>query len=304
MASTNKSVAQLAARQGGVVRRDQLLDLGLTPSAITRRIAIGDLKQQAKGVYRVFEPHDRIEVLRGALAALPGSVASHESAASLHGIAGFDRSRCSVTVPRSATHRFPGVTVHRTDDLAPDHLARLSGCPVTSLERTVFDLAAQVSESMLGHIVDDLVTAGRTRVGRLERVLLDVAGRGKPGTAVMRSIVLTRQAGVDPDATPLERLGLDLLSRSGIDEFVAQYSPPFEPTWRFDAAFPDLRLAVEWDSRRWHTRVEDFDRDRIRDRVAAANGWTVLRFTMRDLKDQPEQVIDQVTKALASRSAA
>ncbi len=209
-----------------------------------------------------------------------------------------------MTVPRSATHRFPGVTVHRTDDLAPDHLARLSGCPVTSLERTVFDLAAQVSESMLGHIVDDLVTAGRTRVGRLERILLDVAGRGKPGTTVMRAIVLDRQAGVDPDATPLERVGLDLLVRAGIDDFFTQFSPPFEPTWRFDAAFPDHRLALEWDSRRWHTRVEDFDRDRNRDRVAAANGWRVLRFTMRDLKDQPEQVIDQVTKALASRSAA
>ncbi len=286
------------------MRRDQLLDLGLTSSAISRRVAQGDLKKQLSGVYRVYEPRDRIETLKGALAALPGSVASHESAAMLHGFGDFSQSRCSVTVPRSATHRFPGVTVHRTDDLLPDHIRTVSQCIVTSLERTIFDLASRLRAPLVSRLVDDLVTAGRTKVSDLEQIVLEVGGRGKAGTAIMRDLILVRQAGPDPDATPLERIGLDLLVEAGIDGFEAQYSPAFQPAWRFDVAFPSRALAIEWDSRRWHTRVEDFDRDRNRDRVAAANGWLVLRFTMRDLNDKPDEMLDQVRKALDNRSVA
>jgi len=300
----NQAFAQLAARQGGVVRRDQLLELGLTSSAISRWLRAGDLRKLANGVYRVYEPSDRLETLRGALGALRGSVVSHESAAMLHNVAGFSYGRCSVTVPRSATHRFPGVTVHRTDDLLTSHVGRLSGCSVTNLERTVFDLASLVGESTLAQIVDDLVTGGRTSIARLETVVLDVGGRGRAGTSVMRELVASRQAGTDPDATPLERLGLAALSEAEISGFESQYSPAFAPSWRFDVAFPDQRLAIEWDSRRWHTRVDDFDRDRQRDRVAATNGWVVIRFTMQDLKDKPDEVIEQVTKALAARSTA
>lgn len=304
MASMNQAFAQLAARQGGVIRRDQLLELGLTSSAISRRLAAGDIRKLTNGVYRMFEPGDRRETLRGALAALPGSVVSHESAAMLHNIAGFSQARCSVTVPRSATHRFPGVTVHRTDDLLTGHLGRLVGFSVTNLERTVFDLASRVSESALAQIVDDLVTGGRTSIAQLEVVLLDVGGRGRAGTSVMRELVTSRQAGTDPDATPLERLGLAALTEAELSGFETQYSPAFAPTWRFDVAFPDRRLAIEWDSRRWHTRVDDFDRDRQRDRVAASNGWVVIRFTMKDLRERADEAIEQVTKALAARSAA
>lgn len=304
MASTNQAFAQLAARQGGVVRRDQLLELGLTSSAISRRLQAGELRKLANGVYRVYEPGDRLETLRGALAALPGSVVSHESAAMLHNIAGFSHGRCSVTVPRSATHRFPGVIVHRTDDLLTGHVGRLSGCSVTNLERTVFDLASRVGALALAQIVDDLVIGGRTSIARLETVLLDVGRRGRVGTSVMRELVESRQVGTDPDATPLERLGLAALSVEGISGYETQYSPAFAPTWRFDVAFPERRLAIEWDSRRWHTRVDDFDRDRQRDRVAATNGWVVIRFTMEDVKDRPDEVAEQVVKALAARSAA
>lgn len=66
---------------------------------------------------------------------------------------------------------------------------------------------------------------------------------------------------------------------------------------------PWARLILEADGRRWHTRLEDFDRDRQRDIEASLLGWTVLRFVWADLIERPAWVCDVVRQHLLRAAA-
>jgi hypothetical protein len=71
---------------------------------------------------------------------------------------------------------------------------------------------------------------------------------------------------------------------------------------RFDVFIPDWATIVEGDSRRWHARLHDFDRDRWRDNEAVAHGLRPLRFTWSHVTQRPDEVVDIVerTGALAA----
>jgi very-short-patch-repair endonuclease len=71
-----------------------------------------------------------------------------------------------------------------------------------------------------------------------------------------------------------------------------------------DITFSRQRIAIEIDGRAWHVAPDRFHRDRRRQNALVLAGWTVLRFTWRDLAQRPEQVIAEIRAALASHSAA
>ncbi|MGI9585612.1 MAG: endonuclease domain-containing protein, partial [Acidimicrobiia bacterium] len=101
----------------------------------------------------------------------------------------------------------------------------------------------------------------------------------------------------DYSPSRLESMGNEVLRSSGVDGFTTEYPIPWSPTHRFDVAFPDAELAVEWDSRRWHSQAQAFDSDRFRDRSAILHGWRVLRFTWTDVNRQPDLVLRTVQSA-------
>ena len=154
-------------------------------------------------------------------------------------------------------------------------------------------------------LVDDLITTKRLRVQDLAGVLAEIGRRGKPGTRIVRQIVTERREGGDyADATPLERLGRSVMRDSQLPEAVEQLVAPFDPSIVFDVAFPEQRIAVEWDSVAWHTSRQRFESDRERDRRAARAGWLVLRFTYRDLDQRPADVVRDISEALNQRQTA
>jgi len=93
-------------------------------------------------------------------------------------------------------------------------------------------------------------------------------------------------------------LGLDLLRNAGFPDPETEYTIPWSPKRRFDVAYPDRRLAIEWDSRRWHTQAEAFEQDRRRDRQAVVHGWRLLRFTWLDVIERPGEVAASVRAAM------
>lgn len=301
--SYERTISELAAQHGGHITRAQLVELGLSDPMISRRVSGGLLTRVKSGVYRTFTPPDDEALLRGAVLSLRAAVVSHRSAAGLHGITGLQGGRPVVTVPASTTHEFPGVDVRRTADLTRLHWQVKAGFPVTTLVRTVFDLASCTGESAYIELVDGLLTSQRLKLRQLARLLGEIGGKGKPGTTLVRAFVEERSANGDEDATPLERLGLKVLRSGGLAPDAVQYDPGFVPIVRFDAAFLAPKVAIEWDSRRWHTSVERFQSDRHRDRVAATHGWVTLRFTWDDVKARPDQVISQIRSVTERRSA-
>jgi very-short-patch-repair endonuclease len=296
-------ILQLASRQGGVIRRDQAIDAGFTGHQVDRRVAKGEWQLVAKGAYRLIDLPGNVNLLRSAAAVLPNATVSHYSAAAFHGLSGVSRDTVSVTVRSKTTHDFPGVRVFRTDDLKSEHLSTIRGLLTTSLDRTVIDLAAALSPRHLEYVLDDLLAEGRCSLSDLRVVLESVARRGKPGVSAMRSLLDDRSP-ADENRSRLERAGNALLMDRGITGFVCEFPIPWAPHRRFDVAFPTERVAIEWDSIRWHTQKQRFQSDRERDRLAIENEWRVFRFTWRDLHVDPNGVIDSIRVVLAATQPA
>lgn len=292
-------LVSLALRQGGVVTIDQVRSEGFTRSMVAHRLNSGAWKRIGRTGYRVIEMGSWRDLLRAAVATLPGAVVSHEAAAELHDIPMVTRGLPRVTVHTRTTHAFPGVVVVRSHDLIAEHTDEVDHLPVTTIARTLVDLARRLSEQRLGAILDELVATGRLWIPDLEAVASAVLRRGKPGASTLRSVLAVRGSGEVVPASVLERKGRELLRFSRIPDPIPEYPIPWDPSRRWDDAWPACRVALEWDSRRWHSQVEAMDEDRRRDNEAQVNGWRLLRFTWVDVTRRQDDVIATVRRALA-----
>lgn len=295
-------VVDKASRQGGYITRVQLLELGMSSDSIDRRIGSGDFVVVGRGVYNIIRPSDHMDLLRGAILLLPDATVSHESAAHLLKFPRVPRLEPTVTVHSRTTHEFPGVTVRRCSDLTKSHLTKVDGIPVTHVARTVFDLAGVLEFAEFDLIVESLVIAGRLKIRHLDRMIGELARRGKRGATNARRTVQERGLAPLVDPTVLERMGRAVLDKHGIPAPLSQYPIPWDPAHRFDDAYPTPRVAIEWDSRSWHSQRAAMEKDRERDRDAAIHGWVLVRFTWTDVTKNPRGVADSVASLLKARS--
>lgn len=292
-------VHDIAAMQGGVVTRRQAIDAGLTGDQVDARLRSHRWRPLIAGCYRIFDMEGHLDLVRAAVAALPNAVASHFSAAAIYGMGKVEATEPSVLVHSRTTHVFPRVRVFRCHDLVDSHIARVNDLPTTTVARTIVDLAPLISSSHLEVVVDDVVAAHLVSIDEIRLVLDSVARRGKPGVRSLRN-VLDDRTGDDRPASVLERIGNRLLVDQGIRDFETEFPIPWSQNRRFDVAFVESRVAIEWDSRRWHTQKKAFQQDRQRDRDALLHGWRVLRFTWEDVHIRPATVVTTI-RALVTR---
>jgi len=278
---------------------DQAIGCGFTRGQIDQRVRDGRWRSLGRSGYIVLEMPGAMNLVRAAVATLPNAVVSHEAAAELHNLPKLRRGTASVLVHSRTTHVFPDVVVRRCHDLDPSHVVDVDELPVTSIPRTIVDLSPLLTSRHLRAVLESAVADQRVRIDDVRTVVDQVARRGKPGIRKIRWILDERDAG-PRDGTPLERIGAKVLREGGIAEPRFEYPIPWNPIRRFDVAFPKERLAIEWDSRRWHELIEAFSRDRERDRQALLHGWRVVRFTWVDVTRHPEDVVDTVRRLLAT----
>lgn len=295
---------RMAVEQGGFITRRQLMTLGWTAGTIHRSLQRGDLRLVAAGVYQMAELGGELPLLRGALLSLPNATVSHGSAARLWEFPYVGNLPITVSVHHRTTHEFPGVVVRRTLDLLPQHRTQLSGVWVTTPERTLADLAADVHLERLDRITDGVLSSGIARIDTLVAVGEETGRRGRPGTVRYRAVLGRLGEGSVISATALERLGRSVLRKNGVEAPIPQFPIPWDTDRRFDDAYPDARLALEWDSRRWHAARQQMALDRSRDRECLIHDWALLRFTWHELKQNPQMVADQVRAMLEKRKAA
>lgn len=182
-------VLQLASKQGGYVTRAQLVDIGMSARAIDRRVAAGDVVVVASALYQVVPSHDYVDLLRGALLRLPNAVVSHQSAAHLLRFPRLPNLLATVTVPSHTTHVFPGVTVHRCDDLESSDITIAHGLRLTNVVRTAFDLAGVLEYEAFEKVTESLILADRMKARHLERITSRLGRRGKRGAAAVRDFL-------------------------------------------------------------------------------------------------------------------
>lgn len=299
--TSDTEIALLACRQHGIFTRSQALNAGASSAQVQRRVRSGSWVKLARGVYGLpgAPPTWRRHILMSCFAAGADAVVSHRSAAVLHGFAGFRPGVPELSVPHGSTPSSNN-RVHQVVSLLESERGRLDGIPTTTKLRTVFDLASVTNAERLGTTIDDLVVG---RVIRLEDLLAGFdryARRGRPGVAVLRAVVEQRGPGYVPPESVLEAKLLEVVAVGGLPVPVRQHRLSWLAAGdgRVDFAYPAARLIVEVDSRRWHTRMKDFEDDERRDLEALANGWRTARVSWTALQNEPTWVCSRITAAL------
>lgn len=239
------------------------------------------------------------------LAVGPAGIVSHETALHLHRVHQVSRRPITLTVPHGGHARLDGVVVHQIDDLAqhPRRKATMSGLPVTTPERALVDVSAKVTEVHLGQLVDKAVAERRVSMARVAASLGEVLRPGKPGVTKLARVLDARSDGYVPPQSELERALFAALDLGGLPQPRRQFPLPGRGALQgvVDAAYPEAKVIIEADGRRWHARFEAFRRDRQRDRDAARAGWLTVRFVYEEIVYEPAEVAKATLEILASR---
>jgi hypothetical protein len=300
MGNSIGQVISYARRNGGVFTREEALALGMSARTLNRRAAEGVFVRIRPGVLALpGAPDPHILDLHVACRKL-GAVVTHQSAAYIHELDRPRHIKPTVSVQRNRTKDLVGVTVHQLNDLDPAHILEFEGLRVTSPERTIIDLAAVITERGLTRVVDNGLAAGRLDLGILQDLFTQLARRGKPGTTQLRKILEARGGDFVAPDSELERLLLLVIEEAALPPPVRQFRAPWlrPVNGRVDLAYPDRRLLIEGDSRRWHMLAEAFETDRLRDNAAQLAGWRILRFTWLEITRNPERVVSTIRRAL------
>ena len=206
------------------------------------------------------------------LAAGPGAVLSHRDAAALWGILPSNRRLIEVSVPGKRRAR-EGLEI-RVASLPPDETTTLDGIPVTTVARTLLDLAAVETTPRLQRALNE---AERLRLAdRTPLTELFARHPNAKGVATLRRLT--------PDDTvtrsELERRFLAFCDRHGLPK------PRMNTTIagiEVDAYWPQHDLVVELDGFAYHSSHRAFHVDRERDRALTVRGLRVVRVTARHL---------------------
>ena len=235
-----------------------------------------------RGVYAV--GHRRLTTwgrfMAAVLACGPGAVLSHRSAARLWNLK-TDGAKIEVTTVSSGRTRQRGsVLVHETSDLPKQDRAVLDGIPVTSLARTLVDLAAVVDPTRLGRTFEEAERIRKLDIRAIEAVLLRSNGRN--GTKHVRALIAERRPATDT-REGLEREFAEIIRQAGLP--VPVYNALIGG-FLVDAAWMDRRLIVELDGYDFHDRTrKSFEAERVRHTHLQLRGWTVIRLTKGQMPD-------------------
>ncbi len=268
---------------------------------IEKRLATGHLVKLHRGVYAVGHAHLRAEGfwLAAVLAMGPRAVLSHRDAAALHGLRPCDRPRIEVSTP-AQRHRSAKLDVYGRRALDVRDVTTVGGIPVTTVSRTLADLAEALTHRELTKVLGETERQRKLDVTGIEESLERVRGRRGPATARLRAALSELAShGATFTRSPLEERFLSLLKahdlpRPATNAYVEGYEG--------DAVWRAARLVVELDGWAFHNSRRDFQRDRTKANALTAKGWTVLRFTHDDVMRRPHEVVANVARQL-SRAA-
>jgi very-short-patch-repair endonuclease len=224
----------------------------------------------------------------------PRALLSHRSAGPRWGLLTSSASRIEVTAPRAHKPR-AGLTLHRSRSLTDEDRAEIDGIPVTSVARTLVDLADVLSDPQLERAVHEAEVRRIFDLEEVDRILARVPGRR--GRHRLRRVLDAYRPEDHAVESEAERRFLELCRRHALPE--PERNALVEGR-RVDFFWPDALLAVEVDGAAAHHTRRAFQEDRARDRALAAAGVQVLRVTWQDLA-RDASLADAVHTTLAGR---
>lgn len=296
-------IADTATAQGGVVSLDQLRDEGVSRQLAAERAEANQLHRIHRGVYTVgHRSISRHTHLRAAvLACGEGAVVSHGTAAAFHGLWDKFPALIDVTVPVEAGRKIDGIRCRRCRYPEPEEVEVKYGVVVTTVARTLVDLAGMVGMKTLRK------TVGRAAMLRkLDLQAFDIAihnAKRRRGLKALELALLpyrTKDGKVPDVRSDFETLVLPELLDLGLPR-PGTNAPIHVDGERFlvDFFWERERVIVETDGRETHETPEAFQKDRWRDQFLVAADYRVLRVTWDQIHSEREAVLARISRALS-----
>ncbi len=279
----------MAGASHGVVRREQLFAAGITKAEIRARMSRGTLMRVHLGVYRVGHRAPSLEAryLAAVWACGEGALLCGLAAGHLLGLLAGAAAPPEVVV--RSQRRIEGVRIRRSRRLDEGDRFVWRGVPVTSVARTMVDMASVLSPTALARAFHEAGIRYDTTPAQVEAVL--ARRPNSRGAANLRAVI----HGDEPVLlSKLERRFRRLLREAGLP--LPETNRPAGGR-RIDCRWPEQRLTVELDGYRFHRSRHAWERDRRREREARARGDDFRRFTFGDV-EQPRAMLAELSLAL------
>jgi very-short-patch-repair endonuclease len=274
------------------------MELGYSVQMLRTMVNRSRLHRIHRAVYAV--GHTRLTAhgrwTAAVLACGSGAVLSHLEAAALHDLRRIGGGAINVTAP--GRHNIQGVRCHSVRHHHEDDITVADCIPVTTIARTVLDLAEVLTSQRLNEALEQ---AERMDVFDLRAIDAVIARNpGRRGITPLRKAIAKLADHTGWTQSGLERYFVELARAHGLPIPLTNQYVEGELV---DAYWPDQRVVVEVDSWLWHKTRRSFESDRARDAKLTALGYRVVRFTDIRLRDEPEAVAAEL-RALLSEAPA
>ena len=288
-------LARSARRQRGVFTLAQAAACSIPQRTVEQRVSAGVYEVLHPCVYGYSgaEPTWERGVLAGVLSTSQPAAASHETAAFLWGMTSRRPKQIEVVTRRHQRPKRSTFTVHESKDLLASDIVDVDGIPVTTAVRTVVDLGASAPPWLVERCLDSALRRELFTAWQVRCFIARVARPGRNGVGTIRPLIEERIAWASLTESDLEDLFRAVVSHLPYpmpDPQFKLFEPDGEFVGRFDFVYPTRMALIETDSEGWHMDPVSFQRDRDKQNRAHALGWTVYRFTWRQLVDDPASV--------------
>ena len=294
----DQAIAELARLQHGVVARWQLADAGVGKRAIQRRLASGRLHQLHSGIYAV--GYKRVPKQGWWMAAVlstgAAAVLSHHSAAALWGLRNYSERAVEVVAPHKSTSS--KYVRRHASHLRADERTVVEGIPVTTVPRTIFDLAAVEPLDVVKKLLREMEFRELWDALSLRDLVERYPGR-RGIRKVTTAIEGLKDEPVGEQKNPLEERFAPFLRRHRLP--LPRFNDPITLGGKIcevDCHWPQLRRIVELDGWQGHKGRAAFREDKARDRKLVVAGYSVVHFTWNQLDDEPAEIASDLESFL------
>lgn len=296
------ALARIMEAQQSLCTRDQARIVGFDRKALDRRRHRGSIvfiTARVLGVAGVAMTDER-RALAAVLDGGAGTLVSHQSAAAMWGLPGFELAPPHVIVPRGTSPAWGTLGPVHTSTFLPEHHGTVRcGIPVTTPTRLAFDLSGRVGPSTFERTVERMWSRRLTNAARLYPMLDELSEHGRPKIQAIRDYLEPRGPAYRPCESGLELRVVEILRRHGEAPLDRQIDVGDENEWigRVDMLDRLARLIVEIDSELYHGSDLERRLDAERARRLEVAGWLVLRVREFDVWHHPLVVVAAVREA-------
>ncbi|MFI5509511.1 DUF559 domain-containing protein [Mycobacterium sp. NPDC051804] len=294
----NADLERLFVEQMGVATSGQILK-HLSRRAFAAAVDSGVLERIWQGIYCLGEPDDGARMRGLDLSCGTKVAACLGTAAALYG---FDTEQPTdlhvLSPPASRLRSADGLTVHRREG-AP--LTVVEGRPVTAPAWTAVEVARSLERPRALATLDAALRSGTATRPEMWRAA--VAQAGRRGIVAVRDLIPLADFRAESPMESEARLAM-MDGALPIPELQYEIIDGNGERRRVDFAWPQYRIAVEYDGLDWHSGPEAMRRDRRRTAALMDVGWVVIAIVFEDVRYRSTEFVARIDVQLRRAQAA